>query len=64
MMLGKRVHNNSFNRSANKVAFIRETWMIPMLSARPVSSGIRRLRSIEHEFYLLSCYKPLAAPYD
>jgi hypothetical protein len=35
--------NNSFDRSANSAAFIRETWMLDALNARPVNSGVRRL---------------------
>jgi len=34
--------NNSLNRSANSVAFIRETWMLDALNARPVNSGVGR----------------------
>ncbi len=32
--------NNSFNRSANSVAFIRKGWVLDALHARPVNSGV------------------------
>ena len=37
--------NKSFDRSANSVAFIRETWMLDMVSPRPVNSGVGLLPS-------------------
>jgi hypothetical protein len=38
--------NNSLNRSANSAAFIRKTWMIDTLIARPVNSGVRHLSAV------------------
>ena len=35
--------NNSFNRSANSVTFIRKTCMLDTIPPRPVNSGIGRL---------------------
>jgi hypothetical protein len=35
--------NDSFERSANSVAFIRKTWRLAALNARPLNSGVRRL---------------------
>jgi hypothetical protein len=39
--LGCAKPNNSFNRSANSIAFMRETWLYLAGSSRPVNSGVR-----------------------
>lgn len=39
-----RRSNNSFERSANSGAVIRETWMLDALNARPLNSVVMQLR--------------------
>jgi hypothetical protein len=49
MLMSEGPPNNSFNRSANSIAFMRETMLIMTLFPRPVNSGVRRLVVFESQ---------------